>query len=106
MERLGEQFEPGSIVDVPGHDLTTRFVLAKRAKRIQVVATSPSTWLLRAPSELVVRGRLVPAGELGLAADPPYVLVVSGLNGKCASKYDGNARFQFPPSPSDPLTYR
>jgi hypothetical protein len=100
--------ETGSIADVPGHDLTSRFVLTRGGKRIQVVATSPSSWLVRDQNELSVRGHLVSAGAAGLAADPPYVLMVSALNGKCPSKYDGSAMYRCPACPtvpSDPLMY-
>ena len=102
--------ETGSIANVPGHELTSRFVLTRGGKRLQVVATSPATWLLRDQNELVVRGHLVPAAAVvpsGWSATS-YVLVVSALSGKCPSKYDGSAMYQCPcpTAPSDQIMFR
>jgi cytochrome c-type biogenesis protein CcmE len=111
----------GSIVDVWQHQPTTSFVLQKGGKQIRVIATTPSTWLLRPQMELVVQGRLVPASSVPIVdaecaahdgADPSercgvqfddhdYVLVASALNGKCPCKYDGAHRNECLPPPSD-----
>ena len=113
----------GSIVDVWQHQPTTSFVLQKGGKQIRVIATTPSTWLLRPQMELVVQGRLVPASSVPIVdamcaaalddADPSercgvqfddhdYVLVASALNGKCPCKYEGAYRTECPPPPPPP----
>jgi hypothetical protein len=112
----------GSIVDVWQHQPTTSFVLQKGGKQIRVIATTPSTWLLRPQMELVVEGRLVPASSVSIVDaecaahdgaapsehcrvqldEQDYVLVASALNGKCPCKYDGAYRNECPPPPPPP----
>src|SRR5262245_42795626 len=53
-----------SLVDVWEHQRTMSFVLRNGEKRIRVIATAPSTWLLRPNLELVVQGRLEPASSV------------------------------------------
>lgn len=112
----------GSIVDVWQHQPTTTFVLQKSGKQIRVIATTPSTWLLRPQMELVVQGHLVPASSISIVdamcaaahdgVDPSercrvkldeqdYVFIATALNGKCPCKYDGVSRTECPPPPSD-----
>jgi hypothetical protein len=111
-----------SIVDVWRHQPTTSFVLQKDGKQIRVIATTPSTWLLRPQMELVAQGHLVPASSLSIVdaacataldgADPAercrvalaeqdHVFIATALNGRCPSKYDGFERCACPPAPND-----
>jgi hypothetical protein len=110
-----------SIVDVWRHQPTTSFVLQKGGKQLRVIATTPSTWLLRPEMELVVQGRLVPANSVTIVDalcaaahddapsrqcrveidDRDYVLIATALNGRCPTKYDGCGPNCCLPSPSD-----
>jgi hypothetical protein len=112
----------GSIVDVWRHQPTASFVLENGGKRLRVIATTPSTWLLRPEMELVVQGRLVPASSVTIVDalcaaahddapseqcrvkldDHDYVLIATALNGRCPSKYEGgDPTCCRPPPPSD-----
>ena len=73
------------------------FVIHRRGHKLRIFNKGPLADTVRDQSELVLTGTLIPAedatelaAELGVTLEPdlPYVLDVTSISAKCATKYD------------------